>query len=79
MGSPGAMKYLGGCCRPLYHGQKCHVLRFGFHWVLGHVSRKNCDKKEMALSPDWAALADQLWLYAHAVAIALHFHVRENN
>lgn len=37
---PGVIKYLGGCCRPLYHGQKCHVLRFGFHWVLVHVSRK---------------------------------------
>ncbi|CAD7690530.1 unnamed protein product [Nyctereutes procyonoides] len=39
-GIPGVIKYLGGCCRPLYHGQKCHVLRFGFHWVLVHVSRK---------------------------------------
>lgn len=37
---PAVIKYLGGCCRPLYHGQKCHVLRFGFHWVLVRVSRK---------------------------------------
>ena len=43
-GIPGVIKYLGGGCRPLYHGQKCHVLRFGFHWVLVHVSRKVWEK-----------------------------------
>lgn len=31
---PGVIKYLGGLCRPLYHGQKCRVLRFGAHWAL---------------------------------------------
>lgn len=42
--SPGVIKYLGGCCRRLCHGQKCHVLRFGFHWVLVHASRKLREK-----------------------------------
>lgn len=31
---PRVIKYSGGCRSPLYHSQKCHVLRVGSHWAL---------------------------------------------
>lgn len=37
---PRVIKYAEGCWSPLYHSQKCHVLRVGSHWALVPASRR---------------------------------------
>ena len=60
--NPGVIKYLGGGCRPLYHGQACRVLWFRFHWVLVHVSRKLWEKGNGSFTKLYGAIGSSVAL-----------------